>query len=128
MKQILVNAIITPDGTRLESRHRHDFNQHVDTTNGKLYAVDGGLDYLRRINDGPYIEDSVYSDDPHGKIRQEFRWKSFGKNGELYPEGVIRPVCDLDSDHIVAILETQTHLPHYIQKIFVDELSYRLLH
>ena len=49
-KQIIYNAIKTPDGTIISSHHRHDFVTHKDK-NGKTYGVDGGQSYLRRIGD-----------------------------------------------------------------------------
>ena len=46
-EKYLANRIRTPDGTILESMHRHDYVTYIDA-NGKEYMVDGGLDYLRR--------------------------------------------------------------------------------
>lgn len=69
MKNILVNSIMTPDGTILRSRHRHDFIGHEDK-NGEFYMVDGGTDYLKRsTNVIPYIELSVYDTDDFDLIR-----------------------------------------------------------
>lgn len=45
--RILVNAIRTPDGTLLHSKHRHDCVIYKDK-NGKEYGVDGG--YSRNNN------------------------------------------------------------------------------
>jgi hypothetical protein len=40
--RIVANRIRTPDGTILESKHRHDYVTYTDA-NGKQYMVDGGL-------------------------------------------------------------------------------------
>lgn len=53
---LIRNAIQTPDGTILDSLHTHDFKTHIDKITGKLYGVDGGLSYLRRIGD---MEDCI---------------------------------------------------------------------
>ena len=73
--RIVSNRIRTPDGTILESMHRHDYVTYLDA-NGKEYMVDGGLDYLRRNvhDDAPYEELSVYDDALHVEIRNVFKW------------------------------------------------------
>ena len=122
--KIVANRIRTPDGTILESMHRHDYVTYVDK-NGKQYMVDGGLDYLRRNvhDDAPYEELSVYADDLHIEIRNVFKWGTRGKDGKQPLTYV--PLKDLTTPHIEAILETQTHIPGYIRKIFEDELDFR---
>jgi len=122
--KIVANRIRTPDGTILESKHRHDYVTYVDK-NGKQYMVDGGLDYLRRNlhDDAPYTELSVYSDAPHDLISETFKWGTRGKDGKQPLTYV--PLKDLTTPHIEAILETQTHIPGYIRKIFLDELDFR---
>ena len=53
-RQIVLNSIMTPDGTVLISHHRHDYVTHLDK-NGELYLVDGGTDYLKRfVNFEPF--------------------------------------------------------------------------
>ena len=123
-EKIVANRIRTPDGTILESMHRHDYVTYTDA-NGKEYMVDGGLDYLRRNvhDDAPYQELSVYADDPHELIREVFKWGTRGKDGNQPLKYV--PLKDLTSDHIEAILETQAHISGHIQNIFLDELSFR---
>ena len=59
MKTLVYNAIRTPDGTVLESRHCHDYVTHVDK-NGKEYILDGGLDYVRRSINGDEVLLQVY--------------------------------------------------------------------
>ena len=122
--RIVSNRIRTPDGTILESMHRHDYVTYTDA-NGLEYMVDGGLDYLRRNlhDDAPYEELSVYADDPHELIREVFKWGTRGKDGNQPLKYV--PLKDLTSDHIEAILETQAHIQEHIRKIFLDELSFR---
>lgn len=70
MRHIVYNAIQTPDGTVLESTHRHDYVTYVDSIDGKEYMVDGGQDYLRR-NTGNYIELSLYHDDDFMLVREK---------------------------------------------------------
>ena len=120
--RIVANRIRTPDGTILESMHRHDYVTYVDK-NGKEYMVDGGLDYLRRNvhNDAPAEKLSVYSNAPHAVIREVFKWGTRGKDGKQPLKFVV--LKDMTTDHIEAILETQ-NLPSYMRKIFLDELDF----
>jgi hypothetical protein len=86
--------------------------------------VDGGTDYLRRsLNTEPATDVSVYSDDPHEKIREGFKWGSRGKTGA--GELVWIFLKDLYAEHINAILDTQTGLAEHIREIFKNELTYR---
>jgi hypothetical protein len=128
MSQIIYNAIRTPDGTVLHSRHRHDYLEHFDTVSGELYVNDGGNDYLRRsVNATPATELSVTMDAPHVVKRQVVTWKTYGKDGE-FPEGKIVRLCDMETDHVRAILDTQYHIHGtYMEQIFSDELDYRML-
>ena len=124
MEKYLANRIRTPDGTILESMHRHDYVTYIDA-NGKEYMVDGGLDYLRRNvhDDAPYTELSVLSTDEHSVIREVFKWGTYGIDGKQKLKYVI--LKDMSWDHIEAILETQTQLRDHIRQVFVNELDYR---
>ena len=122
--RIVSNRIRTPDGTILESMHRHDYVTYLDA-NGKEYMVDGGLEYLRRIvhDDAPYEELSVYDDAPYALIREVFKWGTRGKGGKQPLTYV--PLKDLTTEHIEAILDTQTHIASHIRQIFINELNFR---
>ena len=124
MEKYLANRIRTPDGTILESMHRHDYVTYIDA-NGKEYMVDGGLDYLRRNihDDAPYTELSVLSTDEHSVIRESFKWGTYGIDGKQPLKYLI--LKDMSWDHIEAILETQTQLRDHVRQVFVNELDYR---
>lgn len=125
--QIICNAIMTPDGTYLRSYHRHDYKEHKDEVSGEVYIVDGGTDYIRRsFNTTPATFMDVYLSDPFETIRRNFVWKSYGKNGEYLPHGVYLTLHAMTTDHIRAILDTQTHIRgSYVEKLLIKELAYR---
>ena len=122
--KLLANRIITPDGTLLQSYHRHDYKTYIDE-NGKEYMIDGGLEYQRCNihDDAPYQDASVYDIDPHEEIRAAFHWGCRGKDGRSPIE--FRPVCSLSNLHIHNIRVTQRHIPEHIAKVFADEELYR---
>jgi len=128
MNEVIIrNAIMTPDGTYLRSYHRHDYKEHNDTLTGETYIVDGGYDYLRRsINTTPAVSLDVYLSDPFEMIREAFVWKSYGKNYEHLPNGIYIKLCDMTTEHIRAILETQTQIKGtYVEMLFKKELVLR---
>lgn len=121
---ILINKIMTPDGTILESKHRHDFVSH-DDKNGTMYYVDGGVDYLRRGGRDDYTELSLTTDDDHERIREKFEWGANGINGDEPIQWIkLRLLSD---SHIYAIMSKFPLVPE-IKKVFSDELDYRATH
>lgn len=108
--KILYNAILTPDGTLLESLTRHDYKIHQDTTDGKHYAVDGGTEYLRRGERGDSVELSVIDDGSMdiSEVRKHFRWGTYGKDG-TDPLRFVR-LMDMDDDHVEIVLEDHRKL------------------
>jgi len=120
---IFRNAIKTPDGTIIESVHRHDRATHTDKQNGKLYMVDGGHEYFRRSIGGPFEELSLESTDDHETNRELFTWGTRGKNNDEPLKRV--KLKDMSTPHIVAILDTQTQISGEISDIFQSELDYR---
>lgn len=100
MSDIVYNAIRTPDGTVLESRHVHDCVMYKDK-NGTAYMVDGGHEYLRRSGE-EYEELSLTLKDPHEKLRKALKWGTYGKDGKI-PFAFIA-IADMETDHLEAIL------------------------
>ena len=122
MQKLIANRIQTPDGTILQSFHRHDYKEYVDA-NGEVYIVDGGLDYCRHsVNMVPATDLCVYVGDDHVHIRQAFHWGTYGLCGTLPRRWVM--LADLDTDHIMAILDTQT-ISEWLKQVFRDELQFR---
>jgi len=127
MKRILYNAIVTPDGTTLESKHRHDYVCHTDK-NGLYYAVDGGCDYLKRSCEGNYAEASIYDDGNHELRREHVKWGvNYTKEMEMLPRTKWTKIKDLNTEHIKAIIDGGYVAPNsFYNEVFEEELKYRL--
>ena len=124
--EILVNRIKTPDGTILTSRHRHDYQSHVDKITGETYVVDGGTDYLRRSTNIIEAEDiSLSTDSPFEEIREGFTWGTHGKDGKQPLTQVL--LKDMSNNHIIAVLESQP-IKGKVRELFFNELRYRANH
>lgn len=127
MEQLLVNKIKCPDGTVLTSRHRHDFQMHVQD-DGREYFIDGGLAYQRiGFSDQEFEDLSCYVGDPHEKIREHFEWtRVFDANSERLPEPEVILLKDITDDHLEALVHwTAEDYPEYIHQVFVDEQAWR---
>ena len=120
---LVYNAIRTPDGTVLVSHSRHDYVTYTDK-NGHEYMVDGGLDYARRygVPDAPAEELSVHMSAGHDKVRQVLSWGTRGISGHEPLRYVV--LCDMDTDHIKAILLNYALSPKYKQS-YETELALR---
>jgi hypothetical protein len=101
-RRIICNRIITPDGTELISHGRHDFVGHEDA-NGKIYCVDGGKDYLRRVGPSDYKDATIWSDDPFEVIREHLYRGSRGKDG-TQPLTYIK-LKDMSDDYLTATID-----------------------
>jgi hypothetical protein len=122
-RKLLANVLRTPDGTILQSCHVHDYVEHQDE-NGRLYMVDGGVQYIRRTwYDEDNGEDlSVYTDDPQSKIREWFRWGTYGKDGK--GPLVWKKLKFLSTHHISKII-AEGYARNHLLKVFVDEIEFR---
>lgn len=129
-KKIVVNMIRTPDGTILQSKHRHDYVEYVDD-NGYRYMVDGGLEYLRRNvhKEAPYEELSLYEDDNFEEIRKYHCRGGRGKDGTEQLKWV--PLCEMSDAWLRACIEFNGshHLSGAVtNKMYEKELEYRKEH
>ena len=123
-RNLIYNAMRTPDGTILESTHRHDYKTYVDTITRREYMIDGGLDYIRASTWGDQEYLTLYDDEPHEAQREVLKWGTRGPNGDQPVE--YKKIKDLDTDHIEAILET---CKSYMSKVHMEcmkkELEFR---
>jgi hypothetical protein len=102
-KQLIYNAIKTPDGTILVSYHRHDYKTHLDA-NGEEYIIDGGTDYIRTsVNKEPAEDLSLYDDAPFEVIREHIYRGGRGKNGDEALKYV--KLSEVDDEWLGAIID-----------------------
>ena len=121
--KILSSRMRTPDGTILESKHRHDYVTHTDA-NGKEYMLDGGRDYVRCSANGDEEMLTVTSDDSHSLIREVVNWGTYGKDGDEPLRYVT--IAGLNPYHLRAILDThQKRMRPALYKVMQDEVKYR---
>ena len=130
MRKIVYNAIQTPDGTVLESTHRHDYKEYIDK-NGKTYIIDGGLSYVRRSDNGDEVLLTKYQDQPHKQIREYAFRSGYGKPGTSdYGTFRITRIADMDDEYldeaIKYIKQTIVNIPSVLNDCDDDEHPFAL--
>lgn len=108
------SAICNSCKQEIVSRHKHNY---VTCSCGAT-SVDGGLSYLQRSGDN-YTETSLNDKDSFEKIRNNFEWGSKGVDGNE-PLRYVK-LKDMETSHIMAILDTQKQHPF----VFLKELLNR---
>jgi len=123
MSRIFRNAMKTPDGTVIESFHRHDYVAYQDE-NGELYVVDGGMSYFGRSTNEVQAEDLsiVEIEGVHEHNRKHFRWGTFGKKGDQPLKRIF--LMDMKTSHIETILNSEKSIGSS-RELFKEELRYR---
>lgn len=125
-QRLLRNALQTPDGTIIESCNIHDFNCYTDK-NGKMYCVDGGLEYSRRIGDVEDCKDlSIYDNGDHSLRIKYLKWgTNYDKDMNKLPNTIYQTIENMDTGHIQAILNGNYCKSKYYSDIFKQELINR---
>ena len=123
--KLLLNRWKSNDGTVLISRFQHDFVSHFDTVDQTTVFIDGGLGPCVRVS-GDLENMCLYdTDEDHMELRELYSWTSYGIDGRQPPKTQV--IKDLTTDHVCAIIKTQTHLPDHVLNMFRRELTYRAL-
>jgi len=124
MRKIVYNALQTPDGTIIESTHRHDYVKYKDK-NGKTYVIDGGLDYVRCSSHGDEKLLTKYADQPHEQIRDYAFRTGYGKPGTPdYGTYRLTRIKDMDDDHLEGAIDYVKHfITYYTPANIINELE-----
>ena len=120
--QLIRNAIQTPDGTILESTHRHDYKHYTDA-NGKTYMIDGGLDYVRSSVHADQVSLALYNDAPHEVQRNILKWGTYGINQDQRLKYVT--IAEMDTAHIEAVVKLNVN--PILKACMFEELLRRLI-
>ena len=125
--RLILNSLMTPDGTILTSRHVHDHVSHIDA-NGLMYSNDGGLDYQHRTvqDSAPYTDLSVYADDDYELVRKSFCRGGRGKKGDEPLKWV--PMNEMSDEWLTACIaynEERGMGGGFANQLYKKELEYR---
>ena len=123
--ELVYNALRTPDGTVLESRHRHDYQTHTDA-NGKEYMIDGGLSYVRCSANGDEVMLTLTVNSNHNEVREKVQWGTYGKDGDQ-PLSYVR-VLHMSDNHLRAVLDNVPTMHKGLRLVMENELLYRQIY
>lgn len=121
---ILAHLCETPDGTVMQCKHRHDYQEYTDKITGETYMIDG-LGYYTRssVNIVPAEYTFVTLDTPHDCARQYVVWGTRGKAGDQPLKYI--SVANMETEHIQAILDTQFQIAAELREFLKRELKFR---
>ena len=109
-------------GDVLVSRYRHDFVK----CSCKAIYIDGGHDYLRGGGEREACDSTsiiVTGDTPFDVVRDNLEWGTYGKDGDEELHYIL--LKDMTTDHLKAILETQTKMSEFYKWAMMEELKRR---
>lgn len=109
------------------SDHQHDFV----TCKCRKVSTDGGHSYQRILgnqSDFMITSVSIYDNDEslkdnHKFLRINFTWGTYGEDGNQPYKRI--PIAELTTEHIQAILWTQSSIDKTLKKIMLNELEFR---
>ena len=126
--KILVNALMCPDGTIIQSHHRHDFKVHEMLEEegfevGFRSSIDGGSDYVRYNNGIPI---TITEDSPFEVIRMFLARGGRGKYGKEPLKYV--PLFAMSNGWVEAVIEYEEGLrpDNMFLEYYIKEREYRI--
>lgn len=117
----IYSGLKTPDGTILHSKHRHDCVMHKEA-DGRVFLLDGGLEYVRASGHGDEELIEVYSDEPFEKVRQYCYRNGYGKD----MKGPFQTTFlkDMTDEHLNALLTYCLPINQFLP-LYKMEIEYR---
>jgi hypothetical protein len=121
---VLAYLCETPDGTILQCKNRHDYQEYNDKVTGETYMIDG-LGYYTRsnVNVVPAEYTFVTLDTPHELARQYVMWGTRGKTGDQTLKYI--SVANMETAHIQAIIDAQFQIAAELREFLKRELNFR---
>lgn len=105
---------------RFAERHVLDYQERIDRA---LVAIEDEkrrhAEVLASMENWSKLANTGKIED----IRRKLTWGTFGKSGKDPLKYV--PLCDLTTEHIEAILATQTHISDDVARVLYMELGFR---
>ena len=119
---VIYRELITPDGTKLVSHHRHDFVTHTDK-NGKWYMIDGGIgnEYWRSSAHGDEFINEVKLSDSFDKVRCNFeRYNMYSRS---YVK--LKDISDKWLQNIIDWFIEHNYANSWVFRLFIEEKLFR---
>ena len=124
-KKLVFKALVTPDGTILNSMSQNDYKGHTDA-NGDYYSVDGGNDeYTWGTGDGQESYLHLYNDDPIEDLRYVVGRSGYGNpSSDDYGSWRCALLYQMSTSWVKASIEFTSK--EYLKDLYNRELQYRL--
>jgi hypothetical protein len=124
--KIILNSIQCPDDTILISHTVHDYVVHKDRITNKVYAIDGGNDYLKRVGDTQDCKElSIMSDAPFEIIRENYYRGTYDNDGNR----LWVPISKMTKEHlencIIYNINKGLDEDCFANQMYKKELEYR---
>jgi hypothetical protein len=129
-RKIVVNGLITPDGTFIVSRHQHDMASYVDSVTGERYFIDGGnnITYRRSANEVEATHILLFEDSPFEELRKYVERGTTNKEGAR----IWVPIARLSDAHLPEIVKYNKKVngseDDWFTKLIISEMKYRKEH
>jgi hypothetical protein len=123
MGKLIQNAVYCSESDKYYiSTHVHDYVSF--TSSGHECFIDGGTYYQRSTLMPSTVSDwCLYDDSPRELVKERILWGTYGKEGKDPLKHV--PLSKCETDHLQAILRTQSHIGPFVRDLICEILKDR---